>query len=121
MSGCEQNPAFYRNASRSSLERIIEQTCATKLDRLGGGLPPAWPSCAAAEVRDRGQTSRPGTACQPVSLAIYAIYGLGRPTDVDTERHAREDAGPYVIDLDAGMRDVALEIEETTRPAHSRG
>ena len=35
----------------------------------------------------------------------------GRPPRVKGERRARQDAGSYIIDMDADMRDVALKVE----------
>ena len=45
-----------------------------------------------------------------MSLAIYEIL-QGPSGEDEEERHAGQDAGSYVIDVDADMRDVALRVE----------
>ena len=46
----------------------------------------------------------------PMSMAIYEILRVPSDKDAD-ERLARQGAGSYVIDMDTGMRDVALRVE----------
>ena len=53
------------------------------------------------------RTSRHGLS--PVSLAIYEILQEGSGAGEKTS-YARQGAGSYVVDLDAGMRDVALKV-----------
>ena len=47
----------------------------------------------------------------PLSLAIYEI--LQDPSGSDAEeRHARQDSGAYVIQVDDAARDTALQVEQ---------
>ena len=109
----EQNPAFYERLSQR-LARIIEQMRVQLIDAAE-----AYRQMAVLQKEVHGEATvaaRHGLA--PVSLAIYEI--LQEPSDEGTkERLARQDAGSYVVDMDAGMRDVALEVERVLT-AHSR-
>ena len=102
----EQNPVFYERLSQR-LARIIEQMRAQLIDAAE-----AYRQMADLQREVHGEAAvaaRHGLS--PVSLAIYEI--LREPSDrVADERHARQDTGSYVIDVDASMRDVALKIEE---------
>ena len=102
----EQNPVFYERLSQR-LARIIEQMRSQLIDAAEAYRQMA---VLQGEVRSEATVAaRHGLS--PVSLAIYEI--LQEPSGVgEEERLARQDAGSYVIDLDAGMRDVALKVEE---------
>ena len=102
----EQNPVFYERLSQR-LARIIEQMRSQLIDAAE-----AYRQMAdlQKDVQDEATVAaRHGLS--PVSLAIYEI--LQEPPDTgDGERRARQDAGSYVVEVDAGIRDVALEVEE---------
>ena len=101
----EQNPVFYERLSQR-LARIIEQMRSQLID-----ASEAYRQMAEVqrEVHSEANVAtRHGLS--PVSLAIYEIL-RGPSTEGEEERHARQDAGPYVIDVDADMRDVALRVE----------
>ena len=108
----EQNPAFYERLSQR-LARIIEQMRSQLIDAAE-----AYRQMAVLQKEVHGEASvaaRHGLS--PVSLAIYEI--LQEPSDEGAkERFARQDASSYVVDVDAGIRDVALEVERVLT-AHS--
>ena len=108
----EQNPVFYERLSQR-LARIIEQMRSQLIDAAE-----AYRQMEDLQQEVHGEANvaaRHGLS--PVSLAIYEI--LREPSDEGAkERLARQDAGSYVVDLDAGMRDVALEVERVLT-AHS--
>ena len=101
----EQNPVFYERLSQR-LARIIEQMRTQVIDAAE-----AYRQMAGLQKEVHGEAdvaARHGLS--PMSLAIYEI--LRGPSGEDKEeRHARQDAGSYVIDVDADMRDVALRVE----------
>ena len=102
----EQNPVFYERLSQR-LARIIEQMRSQLIDAAE-----AYFQMAELRKEIQGEsTTAVRHGLSPVSLAIYEI--LQEPPDVgDRERRARQDAGSYVVEVDAGIRDVALEVEE---------
>ncbi len=102
----EQNPVFYERLSQR-LARIIEQMRAQLIDAAE-----AYRQMAELQKDVQGEaTVAARHGLSPVSLAIYEI--LQEPPDTgDGERRARQDAGSYVVEVDAGIRDVALEVEE---------
>ena len=102
----EQNPVFYERLSQR-LARIIEQMRAQLIDAAE-----AYRQMAVLQKEVHGEaTIAARHGLSPVSLAIYEI--LQEPSGVgEEERYARQDAGSYVIDMDTGMRDVALKVEE---------
>ena len=101
----EQNPVFYERISQR-LARIIEQMRSKLIDAAE-----AYRQMAVLQKDVHGEASvaaRHGLS--PVSLAIYEI--LQEPSgEGEEERHARQDASSYVIDVDDNMRDVALTVE----------
>ena len=101
----EQNPVFYERLSQR-LARIIEQMRSKLIDAAE-----AYRQMAELQKDVHGEANvaaRHGLS--PVSLAIYEIL-RGPSAEGEEERHARQDAGSYVIDVDAAMRDVALRVE----------
>ena len=102
----EQNPVFYERLSQR-LARIIEQMRSQLIDAAE-----TYRQMADLQKEVHGEaTVAARHGLSPVSLAIYEI--LQEPSDVGAgEGHGRQDAGSHVIDLDAGMRDVALKVEE---------
>ena len=101
----EQNPVFYERLSQR-LARIIEQMRSQLIDAAE-----AYRQMAELQREVHGEANvaaRHGLS--PMSLAIYEIL-QGPSAESEEERHARKDAGPYVIDVDADMRDVALIVE----------
>ena len=102
----EQNPVFYERLSQR-LARIIEQMRSKLIDAAE-----AYRQMAELQGEVRGEaTVAARHGLSSVSLAIYEIL-RGPSAEGEEERHARQDAGPYVIDVDAAMRDVALRVEE---------
>ena len=102
----EQNPVFYERLSQR-LARIIEQMRSKLIDAAE-----AYRQMAELQKDVHGEANvaaRHGLS--PASLAIYEILREPQPGEGEEERHARQDAGPYVIDVDAAMRDVALTVE----------
>ena len=101
----EQNPVFYERLSQR-LARIIEQMRAQLIDAAE-----AYRQMADLEKEVHGESAvaaRHGLSS--VSLAIYEI--LQEPSGMGKEEGlARQNAGSYVIDVDASMRAVALEVE----------
>ena len=101
----EQNPVFYERLSQR-LARIIEQMRSKLIDAAE-----AYRQMSELQKDVHGEANvaaRHGLS--PASLAIYEI--LRSPSgEIEEERRARQDAGPYVIDVDADMRDVALGVE----------
>ena len=102
----EQNPAFYERLSQR-LARIIEQMRSQLIDAAE-----AYRQMAVLQGEVHGEaTVAARHGLSPVSLAIYEM--LLEPSGVgEEERLARQDAGAYVIEVDASMRDVALRVEE---------
>ena len=102
----EQNPVFYERLSQR-LARIIEQMRSQLIDAAE-----AYRQMAVLQGEFRSEaTVAARHGLSPVSLAIYEI--LQEPSgNGEEERLAGQDAGSYVIDLDARMRDVAIEVEE---------
>ena len=101
----EQNPVFYERISQR-LARIIEQMRSKLIDAAE-----AYRQMAELQGEVRGEaTVAARHGLSTVSLAIYEIL-RGPSAEGEEERHARQDAGPYVIDVDADMRDVALRVE----------
>ena len=103
--GLEQNPVFYERLSQR-LARIIEQMRTQVIDAAE-----AYRQMAGLQREVHGEANvaaRHGLS--PMSLAIYEIL-RGPSGEDEEERHARQDAGSYMIDVDAGMRDVALSVE----------
>ena len=101
----EQNPVFYERLSQR-LARIIEQMRSKLIDAAE-----AYRQMAELQKDVHGEANvaaRHGLS--PMSLAIYEIL-RGPSVEGEEERHARHDAGSYVIDVDAAMRDVALRVE----------
>ena len=101
----DQNPVFYERLSQR-LARIIEQMRSNLIDTAE-----AYRQMAEVQKEVHGEANvaaRHGLS--PVSLAIYEIL-RGPSGEGEEERHARQDTGSYVIDVDAGMRDVALRVE----------
>ena len=101
----EQNPVFYERLSQR-LARIIEQMRSKLIDAAE-----AYRQMAELQKDVRGEANvaaRHGLS--PVSLAIYEIL-RGPSAEGEGERHARQDVGSYVIDVDADMRDVTLRVE----------
>ena len=100
-----QNPVFYERLSQR-LARIIEQMRTQVIDAAE-----AYRQMAGLQREVDGEANvaaRHGLS--PMSLAIYEIL-RGPSGEDEGERHARQDAGSYVIDMDADMRDVALRVE----------
>ena len=102
----EQNPVFYERLSQR-LARIIEQMRSQLIDaaeayRQMADLQKDVQSEATVAAR-HGLT--------PMSLAIYEILQepYGR---TEEERHARQDPGTYVIDMDDVARHTALQVEQ---------
>ena len=108
----EQNPVFYERLSQR-LARIIEQMRSQLIDAAE-----AYRQMAELQREVHGEANvaaRHGLS--PMSLAIYEI--LQEPSgDEEEERQVRQDAGSYVVDVDSGMKDVALEVERVLT-AHS--
>ena len=102
----EQNPVFYERLSHR-LARIIEQMRSQLIDAAE-----AYRQMAVLQLEVTGEATLAARhGLSPVSLSIYEI--LQEPSGGDEEeRLARQDAGSYVIDVDADMRDVALRVEE---------
>ena len=101
----EQNPVFYERLSQR-LARIIEQMRSKLIDAAEAHRQMAE---LQREVHSEANVAtRHGLS--PLSLAIYGILG-GPSGEGDGERRARQDAGSYIIDMDADMRDVALKVE----------
>ena len=101
----EQNPVFYERLSQR-LARIIEQMRSKLIDAAE-----TYRQMAELQGEVRGEaTVAARHGLSSVSLAIYEIL-RGPSAEGEEERHARQDAGPYVIDVDADMRDVALRVE----------
>ena len=102
----EQNPVFYERLSQR-LARTIEQMRSQLIDAAE-----AYRQMAVLQGEVRGEaTVAARHGLSPVSMAIYEI--LQEPSGVDEkERLARQNSASYVIDLDSGMRDVALKVEE---------
>ena len=101
----EQNPVFYQRLSQR-LARIIEQMRSKLIDAAEAYRQMAE---LQKDVHDEANVAaRHGLS--PASLAIYEIL-RGLSAEGEEERGARQDAGPYVIDVDAAMRDVALVVE----------
>ena len=101
----EQNPVFYERLSQR-LTRIIEQMRSKLIDAAE-----AYRQMAELQKDVHGEANvaaRHGLS--PASLAIYEIL-RGPSAEDEEERHARQDAGSYVINVDADMRDVALRVE----------
>ena len=101
----EQNPVFYERLSQR-LARIIEQMRSKLIDAAE-----AYRQMAELQREVHGEANvaaRHGLST--VSLAIYGIL-QGPSAESEEERHARQDAGSYVIDVDTDMRDVALRVE----------
>ena len=101
----EQNPVFYERLSQR-LARIIEEMRSKLIDAAE-----AYRQMAGLQRDVHGEANvaaRHGLS--PMSLAIYEIL-RGPSGEGEEERHARQDAGSYVIDVDADMRDVALRVE----------
>ena len=101
----EQNPVFYERLSQR-LARIIEQMRSQLIDAAE-----AYRQMAELQKDVHGEANVAALhGLSPASLAIYEIL-QGSSAEGEGERHARQDAGPYVIDVDADMRDVALRVE----------
>ena len=101
----EQNPVFYERLSQR-LARIIEQMLSKLIDAAE-----AYRQMAELQKDVQGEANvaaRHGLST--ASLAIYEIL-RGQSAEGEEERHGRQDAGSYVIDVDADMRDVALRVE----------
>ena len=101
----EQNPVFYERLSQR-LARIIEQMRSQLIDAAE-----SYRQMAELQREVHGEANvaaRHGLS--PVSLAIYEIL-QGPSAESEEERHARQDAGSYVIDVDVDKRDVALRME----------
>ena len=101
----EQNPVFYERLSQR-LARIIEQMRSKLIDAAE-----AYRQMAELQKDVHGEANvaaRHGLST--VSLAIYEIL-QGPSAESEEERHARQDAGSYVIDVDDDKRDVALRVE----------
>ena len=102
----EQNPVFYERLSQR-LARIIEQMRSQLIDaaeayRQMADLQKDVQSEATVAARH---------GLSPMSLAIYEI--LQEPSGGDEEeRHARQDSGTYVIDVDDVARHTALQVEQ---------
>ena len=108
----EQNPVFYERLSQR-LARIIEQMRSQLIDAAE-----AYRQMAVLQKDAHGEaTVAARHGLSPMSLAIYEI--LQEPSgDEEEERQVRQDAGSYVVDVDSGMKDVALEVERVLT-AHS--
>ena len=108
----EQNPVFYERFSQR-LARIIEQMRSQLIDAAE-----AYRQMAVLQKDVHGEaTVAARHGLSPMSLAIYEI--LQEPSgDEEEERQVRQDAGSYVVDVDSGMKDVALEVERVLT-AHS--
>ena len=108
----EQNPVFYERLSQR-LARIIEQMRSQLIDAAE-----AYRQMAVLQKDVHGEaTVAARHGLSPMSLAIYEI--LQEPSgDEEEERQVRQDAGSYVVDVDSGMKDVALEVERVLT-AHS--
>ena len=106
----EQNPVFYERLSQR-LARIIEQMRAQLIDAAEAYRQMA--SATEGEIHGEATiAARHGLS--PVSLAIYEIlqepYRSWRTEDRDSPR---QDAGAHTsVDVDDGLRDVALRVEE---------
>ena len=101
----EQNPVFYERLSHR-LARIIEQMRSKLIDAAE-----AYRQMEELQKDVQGEANvaaRHGLST--ASLAIYEIL-RGPSAEGEEERRARQDAGSYVIDVDADMRDVALRVE----------
>ena len=101
----EQNPVFYERLSQR-LARIIEQMRSKLIDAAE-----AYRQMAELQKDVHGEANV--AARHGLSIASLAIYEIlrGPSAEGEEERHARQDAGSYVIDVDADMRDVALKVE----------
>ena len=101
----EQNPVFYERLSQR-LARIIEQMRAQLIDAAK-----AYRQMADLQKEVHGESAVATLhGLSPVSLAIYEIL-QEPPGTGEYEGRTRQNAGSYVIDVDAGMRAVALEVE----------